>query len=777
MSEYSELKRLPLIAMQGMVVLPGMVGHIDLKKGDASEALINLLNGGGHIALATMREGLSTLEGPESVFPVGAETLIKQKVVMPDGNVRLLLEGIERIVFREINKQPNGIMMAAVSLKPVERAEFTADEEEARIRMLAEILGEYVIYQKTLPKTLLDYARNANELFPFMRILMAKIPFQAIERMSLLMQDTEERLFECLYREFSKELQVAKVRYELNEKLIREVNEATMQQKKDFVLREQMKVIRKELGDDEESDADEFRERLNKLNAPDEIKADIDKEIDRFERVSHSGSEAAVAYQYVDTLLELPWNERSDDNTDLANAAQVLDEDHYGLKDVKERVLEFLAVRARNSSGDTPILCLVGPPGTGKTSIAKSVARAMNRKYERICLGGVRDEAEIRGHRRTYVGAMPGRLAKALLHAKVNNPLILLDEVDKLGSDYKGDPAAALLEVLDGEQNVNFKDHYVDLPIDLSPVLFIATANNAQDIPRPLLDRMEIIELNSYLATEKFHIAKEHLWKKQLEANGLKKNELTITDGAIRTIIASYTKEAGVRALERCFGKICRKAAKSLLMGEAKKVSVNDRNLEEFLGKKKYKTEKKGKKARVGIATGLAWTPVGGETLEIEVGILPGKGEVDFTGQLGEVMKESCLAAFSYVRGVAGKYHVAPELFKENDVHIHIPEGAVPKDGPSAGITIATALLSAVTDIPVRGDLAMTGEITLRGNVLEIGGLKEKLLAAKGAGCKTVLIPEGNERDIEDFDREITDGIDIIPVHQMEDVLKQALVR
>ena len=627
MSDLSELKRLPIIAMQGMVVLPGMVGHIDLKKGDASEALINLLSSGGHLVLATMREGLSSLEGPESVFPVGAETLIKQKVVMPDGNVRILLEGLERVVFREIRKQPNGVVMAAVNEKPIERAEYSPDEEEARIRMLSELLGEYVIYQKTLPKTLLDYARSATELYAFMRLLMAKIPFQAIERMSFLMQETEELLFECLYREFTRELQVAKVRYELNEKLIQEVNEATLQQKKDFVLREQMKVIRKELGDDEESDAEEFRKRLEELKASDEIKESIGKEIDRFERVAHSGSEAAVAYQYVDTLLEIPWEVATEDNMDLSNAAAVLDEDHYGLKDVKERILEFLAVRARNQSGDTPILCLVGPPGTGKTSIAKSVARAMNRKYERICLGGVRDEAEIRGHRRTYVGAMPGRLVKALLHAKVNNPLILLDEVDKLGSDYKGDPAAALLEVLDGEQNVNFRDHYVDLPIDLSGVLFIATANNAQDIPRPLLDRMEIIELNSYLATEKFHIAKEHLWIKQLEANGLKKNELTITDGAVRTIISSYTREAGVRALERSFGKICRKAAKSLLLGESKKIAVTERNLEEFLGKKKYKPEKKGKKARVGIATGLAWTPVGGETLEIEVGILPGKGQ------------------------------------------------------------------------------------------------------------------------------------------------------
>ena len=777
MNDYNEMKRLPVIAMQGMVVLPGMVGHIDLKFGEVVEALNTIMNKGGEVALATMREDAEKITDVSSLYPIGVLAEIKQKVNLPNGNVRILLEGRERIAFYSLETKKNGLFIADTGIKPVERADYTSDEAEARIRMLSEILGEYVVYQPSISKSLLATARNVNDLSFFMTVLTAKIPFQAGQRLSFLMQDKEELLFECVLREFKKELQIAKVRSEVQEKLNKDVNEATAEQKKEFFLKEQMKAIRKELGEDEEeSDAGKFRKRLEEIEAPEEIKEEIEKEIKRFERL-HSGSEAAVSYQYLDTLLDFPWMTKTEENKDILHAEKVLDEDHYGLKEVKERVLEFLAVRSLNEKGDTPILCLVGPPGTGKTSIAKSVARALNRKYERICLGGVKDEAEIRGHRRTYVSALPGRIVKAMLHANVCNPLILLDEVDKLGNDYKGDPASALLEVLDGEQNVAFKDHYMELPIDLSDVLFIATANNPHEIPAPLLDRMEIIELSSYLETEKFHIGKEHLWPKQLTANGLNAKQITITDSAIRRIISDYTKEAGVRALERAFGKIDRKAAKMILGGEKKKISVSERNLEEFLGKKKYTKDKRSTKAKVGIATGLAWTQVGGDTLEIEVGILPGKGEVDFTGQLGDVMKESCLAAYSYVRSVAGEYRVSPDKFKENDVHIHIPEGAVPKDGPSAGITIATALLSAVADIPVKGDLAMTGEITLRGRVLEIGGLKEKLLAAKEAGMKTVLIPEGNEKDIEEFDKEIIEGIDIIPVEKMDDVLKQALIR
>ena len=777
MSDYAKMKRLPVIAMRGLVVLPDMVGHIDLKTKDVEGAFRSIMEMDSEVVLATMREGLEKIEDLSSVYPVGVIATIKQRVSLPNGNVRILLEGKTRVVFRDLRVVANGSYLGDVVEREIIRASYQGQEEEARIRMLAELLGEYVIYQPQTPKNLLDVARNTTDLYSFMIVLMAKIPFQAYTKLSFLMQEREDLLFEVLYREFGRELEIAKLRHEINEKISKEVAESAADQRKEYYLKEQLRAIKKELGEDDESDADKFRERLEDLQASDEIKDNIEKEIERFERMQHSASEAAVGYQYLDTLLSIPWEVKSDDNTDLENAKNVLEEDHYGLKDVKERVLEFLAVRALNTKGDTPILCLVGPPGTGKTSIAKSVARAMNRKYERVCLGGVKDEAELRGHRRTYVGAMPGRLVKALLHAKVANPLILLDEVDKLGSDYKGDPAAALLEVLDSEQNANFMDHYVDMPVDLSPVLFLATANDPSNIPRPLLDRMEIIELSSYLETEKFHIGKEHLWPKQLEANGLTKSQVTITDSAIRTVISCYTKEAGVRALERCFGKIDRKAAKQILLGEKKKISVTERNLEEYLGKKKYLKEKKAGKDKVGIATGLAWTQVGGETLEIEVDILPGKGVVDFTGQLGDVMKESCQAAMSYVRSIADEYQVAPELFKENDVHIHIPEGAVPKDGPSAGITIATALLSAVTNIPVKGDLAMTGEITLRGRVLEIGGLKEKLLAAKGAGMKTVLIPEGNERDIAEFDEEIVSGMEIIPVEEMQEVLKQALIR
>ncbi|MBR4581375.1 MAG: AAA family ATPase, partial [Lachnospiraceae bacterium] len=612
MSDYAKMKRLPVIAMRGLVVLPDMVGHIDLKTKDVEGAFRSIMEMDSEVVLATMREGLEKIEDLSSVYPVGVIATIKQRVSLPNGNVRILLEGKTRVVFRDLRVVANGSYLGDVVEREIIRASYQGQEEEARIRMLAELLGEYVIYQPQTPKNLLDVARNTTDLYSFMIVLMAKIPFQAYTKLSFLMQEREDLLFEVLYREFGRELEIAKLRHEINEKISKEVAESAADQRKEYYLKEQLRAIKKELGEDDESDADKFRERLEDLQASDEIKDNIEKEIERFERMQHSASEAAVGYQYLDTLLSIPWEVKSDDNTDLENAKNVLEEDHYGLKDVKERVLEFLAVRALNTKGDTPILCLVGPPGTGKTSIAKSVARAMNRKYERVCLGGVKDEAELRGHRRTYVGAMPGRLVKALLHAKVANPLILLDEVDKLGSDYKGDPAAALLEVLDSEQNANFMDHYVDMPVDLSPVLFLATANDPSNIPRPLLDRMEIIELSSYLETEKYHIGKEHLWPKQLEANGLTKSQVTITDSAIRTVISCYTKEAGVRALERCFGKIDRKAAKQILLGEKKKISVTERNLEEYLGKKKYLKEKKAGKDKVGIATGLPWTHVGG---------------------------------------------------------------------------------------------------------------------------------------------------------------------
>ena len=547
---------------------------------------------------------------------------------------------------------------------------------------------------------------------------------------------------------------------------------------KEYLLREQMKVIREELGEDNtESDADHFMDALGKIKADKEVKEKIKKEIDRFKNISSSSSESAVARGYIETLLELPWNKTSRDNKDLKNAEQILNADHYGLEKVKERMLEFLAVRNLTSKGESPIICLVGPPGTGKTSIARSVAKALDKKYVRISLAGVGDEAEIRGQRRSFVGAMAGRIVNGLRSAGVKNPLMLLDEIDKMSSDYKGDTASALLEVLDAEQNKKFRDHYVEIPIDLSEVLFIATANSVQDIPRPLLDRMELIEVTSYTENEKLHIAKEHLLAKQMERNGIRPEQLAITDKAMAKIISGYTREAGVRNLERKLGEICRKAARPLYEGEKEKIKVTEQNLEKFLGKEKYSFDKKNDTDEVGIVRGLAWTSVGGDTLEIEVNIMPGKGEFQLTGQLGDVMKESAQAGISYIRSVSEEYHIPKKFFQENDIHIHIPEGAVPKDGPSAGITMATAMLSAITKTPVRADVAMTGEITLRGRVLPIGGLKEKTLAAKNAGIKTICVPKKNEKDIDEISPEIKKGLKIVYVEQMKDVLDVAFVK
>ena len=580
--------------------------------------------------------------------------------------------------------------------------------------------------------------------------------------------------YEVLMALLLKEIEIIAIKNDFQAKVKAHVDK----NQKEYLLREQMKVIREELGEDNtESDADHFMDALGKIKADKEVKEKIKKEIDRFKNISSSSSESAVARGYIETLLELPWNKTSRDNKDLKNAEQILNADHYGLEKVKERMLEFLAVRNLTSKGESPIICLVGPPGTGKTSIARSVAKALDKKYVRISLGGVRDEAEIRGHRRTYVGAMPGRIVNGLRSAGVKNPLMLLDEIDKMSSDYKGDTASALLEVLDAEQNKKFRDHYVEIPIDLSEVLFIATANSVQDIPRPLLDRMELIEVTSYTENEKLHIAKEHLLAKQMERNGIRPEQLAITDKAMAKIISSYTREAGVRNLERKLGEICRKAARPLYEGEKEKIKVTEQNLEKFLGKEKYSFDKKNDTDEVGIVRGLAWTSVGGDTLEIEVNIMPGKGEFQLTGQLGDVMKESAQAGISYIRSVSEEYHIPKKFFQENDIHIHIPEGAVPKDGPSAGITMATAMLSAITKTPVRADVAMTGEITLRGRVLPIGGLKEKTLAAKNAGIKTICVPKKNEKDIDEISPEIKKGLKIVFVEQMKDVLDVAFVK
>ena len=583
--------------------------------------------------------------------------------------------------------------------------------------------------------------------------------------------DLEER-YDVLAGILSNETEVAKIKTELSEKIRGRVEK----NQKEYLLREQLQFIREELGEDNPlSDVQQFEEELGKLKADKEVKEKISKEIARYRRLSQNSSESAVERGYIETLLELPWDKRTKDNMDISKAESILERDHYGLKQVKERVLEALAVRCLTKQGQPPVICLVGPPGTGKTSIAKSVAEAMDKKYVRISLGGVRDEAEIRGHRRTYVGAMPGRIIAGLKQAGVKNPLMLLDEIDKVSSDYKGDTSSELLEVLDVEQNHKFRDHYVEVPVDLSEVLFIATANSTSAIPRPLLDRMELIEVSSYTANEKFHIAKEHLAAKQFEKNGLTNGQLSISDSALKKMIECYTREAGVRDLERKIGSICRKAAKEILQKKKAGIKVTASNLGKYLGKEKYSTNMVNEKDEIGIVRGLAWTSVGGETLQVEVNMMPGKGEIDLTGQMGDVMKESAIAGLSYVRSVSGQYEIPKDVFKENDFHIHIPEGAVPKDGPSAGITMATALLSVVTQIPVRANLAMTGEITLRGRVLPIGGLKEKILAAKTAGIKTVLVPKKNEKDIEEIANEIKAGLDIHFVENMDAVLNYAL--
>ena len=648
------------------------------------------------------------------------------------------------------------------------------EAKEAMLRSIQETFGKYVVVNPKMGKELQRQLSEITDLEKLMNQLANSLPVHFEEKQKILDAVSMTERYEVLMALLLKEIEIIAIKNDFQAKVKAHVDK----NQKEYLLREQMKVIREELGEDNtESDADHFMDALGKIKADKEVKEKIKKEIDRFKNISSSSSESAVARGYIETLLELPWNKTSRDNKDLKNAEQILNADHYGLEKVKERMLEFLAVRNLTSKGESPIICLVGPPGTGKTSSARSVAKALDKKYVRISLGGVRDEAEIRGHRRTYVGAMPGRIVNGLRSAGVKNPLMLLDEIDKMSSDYKGDTASALLEVLDAEQNKKFRDHYVEIPIDLSEVLFIATANSVQDIPRPLLDRMELIEVTSYTENEKLHIAKEHLLAKQMEHNGIRPEQLAITDKAMAKIISGYTREAGVRNLERKLGEICRKAARPLYEGEKEKIKVTEQNLEKFLGKEKYSFDKKNDTDEVGIVRGLAWTSVGGDTLEIEVNIMPGKGEFQLTGQLGDVMKESAQAGISYIRSVSEEYHIPKKFFQENDIHIHIPEGAVPKDGPSAGITMATAMLSAITKTPVRADVAMTGEITLRGRVLPIGGLKEKTLAAKNAGIKTICVPKKNEKDIDEISPEIKKGLKIVFVEQMKDVLDVAFAK
>lgn len=766
------IQHLPAIALRGTTILPDMIVHFDVSREKSMKAIEKAMVQDQKVFLITQRDPETEEPAQEDLYKIGTIAEIKQLVKTKKNMIQVLVEGQERGELLRFEENPL-YLEAEIALFEEEQEEPEGNVKEAMLRGIKEL---FVRYCNENPKFSKDLAGQILELEDVRRVIdqiAVNLPMKYEDKQKILEAVNLEERYEVLGGILCNEIDIMQIRTDLNSK----VKERVDKNQRDYILREQLKVIREELGDqDTLSEADQFKEQVSKLKASKEVKEKINREIDRFKNAAGMQAEAGVIRSYIETLLSLPWDKVSRDNKNLAKAKKILEEDHYGLEKVKERIMEFLAVRTLTKKGESPILCLAGPPGTGKTSIARSVARALDKEYVRMSLGGVRDEAEIRGHRRTYIGAMPGRIANGLIQAGVKNPLMLLDEIDKVSSDYKGDTSSALLEVLDSEQNRKFRDHYVEIPLDLSEVLFIATANDLQTIPRPLLDRMEVIEISSYTQNEKEHIAREHLIPKQIKAHGLKENQLLISDEALREVIAGYTKEAGVRSLERKLGEICRKTARKILEDKEETISVNVDNLESFLGRARYTYQRKNKTDEVGIVRGLAWTSVGGDTLQIEVNLMPGKGEFLLTGQLGDVMKESAQAGISYIRSVAEEYGIKPEFFQKHDLHIHIPEGAVPKDGPSAGITMATAMLSAMTNTPVKANVAMTGEITLRGRVLPIGGLKEKLLAAKSAGMKKVLIPFENQADVEELDEEITGGMKIVPVKTMKEVLKHALV-
>ncbi|QNM04733.1 endopeptidase La [Qiania dongpingensis] len=764
---------IPAIALRGLCVLPKMVVHFDVSRRKSILALEKAMVGDQKIFLVAQKSVQDEDPGKEELYSIGTIGMIKQILKLPGGMVRVLVEGLERAQLSALEAE-EGYLEADVEVCPPEPF-LEADDvtKEAMCRILKEHVEKYAAVNPALSKdvaTMLLESRTLEELLDEISI---SIPFSMENKQQLIETTSLPERYVLVEQILGTEVEISRIKQEFQEK----VKERIDKNQKEYILREQMKLIKEELGEDTiQADAEQFERQLEKLKAGKEVKERISKEIGRYKTMPMGSQEAYVSRNYIETLLGLPWSRMSRDNKDLARAEKILEEDHYGLEKVKERVMEFLAVRSLTGKGDSPIICLVGPPGTGKTSIARSVARALGKRYVRICLGGIRDEAEIRGHRRTYVGAMPGRVAAALKQAGASNPLMLLDEVDKVGSDYKGDPASALLEILDSAQNDTFRDHYIELPLDLSNVLFIATANTTQTIPRPLLDRMEIIEVSSYTENEKYHIADKYLVVKQMKKNGLTADQFSVSAKAVRKIIHNYTREAGVRELERKIGELCRKAAKELLDGKKKQVKITEGNLEKYLGKELVRFETVNEEDAVGIVRGLAWTSVGGDTLEVEVNLMPGSGKLHLTGQMGDVMKESAEAALSYVRSVSPAYQVDSAVYEKNDIHVHIPEGAVPKDGPSAGITMATAMLSAVTNKKVKADLAMTGEITLRGRVLPIGGLKEKLLAAKMADIHTVLVPGNNKPHVQELSSEILDGMDIKFVGSMDEVLKEALV-
>ncbi len=808
---------MPVIALRGLSVLPGMSVSFDLSRVKSIAAVEKAMISDQRVALFTQRDPEDQDPDISQMYHIGTIAQVKQLVKMPGGVVRLMTEGLVRAELLTFDSVEPALI-GEVAEAPVSDQELEYVTSEAMIRVLKEKMEEYGRQHPKFAKEVLPALLRQSSLNQLMLQMASELPWDYTVRQEYLEAGDPVSQYEVIVTNLVNEIEISQIRREFQEKVKASID----QNQKEYILREQMKIIREELGEDSLSEADEYEAKLKSLKADQEVKEKLKKEIDRFKGMPGGSQEANVLRTYIETLLELPWQKMSRDNNDMKHAQEILDEDHYGLEQVKERVLEYLAVRALTKKGNGPIICLVGPPGTGKTSIARSVARALGKKYVRISLGGVRDEAEIRGHRKTYVGAMPGRLVDGLKQAGVANPLMLLDEIDKVSSDYKGDTSSALLEVLDGEQNVKFRDHYVEVPIDLSNVLFIATANTTQTIPGPLLDRMEevldgeqnvkfrdhyvevpidlsnvlfiatanttqtipgplldrmeVIEVNSYTENEKFHIARQYLIAKQMERNGLKKDQLTISDGAVKKIIHNYTREAGVRNLERRIGDICRKAAREVLENKKKTIRVTEGSLEKYLGKEKITFEDANEEDQVGIVRGLAWTSVGGDTLQIEVNVMPGKGELKLTGQMGDVMKESAQTALTYVRSVVPEYQVEDDYFAKHDIHIHIPEGAVPKDGPSAGITMATAMFSAVTDRKVSASVAMTGEITLRGRVLPIGGLKEKILAAKMAHMKRVLVPDKNRADIAELSKEIKGGLEIVFVRHMEEVLKEALV-